>query len=467
MSLVLLGAAVLPVLVGDSGPTDRPHPGAAAAMAPPAPRVPPGGSTGSEAPHPRAPYNVSSFTASPPLFELGTTARSNTTLRVNLSGLVTTVVSYQYWGLPPGCTSSDQPTLPCAPSGAGRFMVEVAVTDLAGDNAMSNLSLSVEPPLSASPSASPPNPDLGQPVQFLPDLQDGIGPYTFSWSFGDGQSSTAASPSHAYASPGVYPARLWINDSGGGQFSAAISVVAGAGPAVQLVALDPRPPVGATLQLRTHVSGGRPPLTYSYTGLPPDCPSSNASTLQCVLVEAGSFLATVEVTDSAGVRGNGSTYLVVGFGFTLLAPAVVTQGQGFTIQALAAGAFGALSYGYSGLPAGCTGSNGSEVNCTPEVLGRSTVTVTMSDAFGDSVSHSIQIQTVGPGSAPLSTASELLLLEVAALIVAVAIGLLSWSRGARPVRPPRGQRPPRPWKGPRDPPPGALGAVEGRRPPPL
>lgn len=466
VSLILVGAAVLPLLAVGSVPTERSNPRALAEMAPRVPRFTPGGGTGSEAPGPHAPYNVSSFTATPPLFELGTAGRSNTTLRVNVSGVVTMVLTYQYWGLPPGCPSADRPTLPCAPDGAGRFEIGVAVTDLAGDNATSNLSLSVEPALSATPSTSPTNPDAGQPVQFLPVYHGGIGPYALSWEFGDGQSSTAASPSHAYASPGEYSARLWINDSGGGQFSGAIPVVAGAGPAVQLVALDPRPPVGATLQLSTHVSGGRSPLTYLYSGLPPDCASSNASTLQCVLVEAGSFLATVEVTDSAGAHANGSTYVVVGFGFTLLAPAVVTQGQGFTIQALSAGAFGALTFTYAGLPAGCAGSNSSEVNCTPEVLGSSDVTVTMSDAFGDSVSHSLQIHTVGPGSAPLSTASQLLLLEVAALLVAVAVGLMTWSRGARPGRPPTGRRPPRPWKGPREPPPGALGAVEARRPPP-
>ncbi|HEV2449393.1 MAG TPA: PKD domain-containing protein [Thermoplasmata archaeon] len=408
---------------------------------------------------------MSSFTASPARFELGTANRSNTTLQVNLSGFVTSVLMYQYWGLPPGCTSLDQPTLPCAPSGAGQFAVEVAVTDLAGDNQTANLSLSVAPRLTASPSASPPNPDAGQLVQFVPSVQGGIGPYGFGWEFGDGTGSTSVSPVHSYSSAAAYVAKLWVNDSGGGEYTGSLPVSAGSGPAVVLVALDPRPPVGATLQLRANVTGGRAPLSYSYSGLPPECSSANASALQCVLVEAGGFLATVEVTDSAGVRADASTHIVVGFGFTLLAPAVVTQGQGFTIQAIAAGSFGALTYAYAGLPVGCAASNGSEVNCTPEELGTSDVTVTLTDFFGDRVSHSIQIQTVGAGAAPLGTASELLLLEIAALIATAAIGLLSWSRGGRKGPPPKGRSPPPPWQGPREPPPGALGTVEVRRPP--
>jgi len=45
-------------------------------------------------------------------------------------------------------------------------------------------------------------------------------PYSYSWSFGDGNISTAQNPTHVYALPGIYMASVTVTDSNNISFSA-------------------------------------------------------------------------------------------------------------------------------------------------------------------------------------------------------------------------------------------------------
>ena len=55
-------------------------------------------------------------------------------------------------------------------------------------------------------------------------------PLTYSWNFGDGGTSTAANPSHTYASPGTYQARLTVSDGVNNSTSTPIAISAGDAP---------------------------------------------------------------------------------------------------------------------------------------------------------------------------------------------------------------------------------------------
>jgi PKD domain len=50
------------------------------------------------------------------------------------------------------------------------------------------------------------------------------GPLTFAWDFGDGQTSTAADPTHTYTSPGTYTATLRVTDEEGGSDTDTVQV---------------------------------------------------------------------------------------------------------------------------------------------------------------------------------------------------------------------------------------------------
>ena len=50
-------------------------------------------------------------------------------------------------------------------------------------------------------------------VSFAPYVNGGTRPYTFAWDFGDGMTSTDASPSHQFTTPGSYSVSLTVKDA--------------------------------------------------------------------------------------------------------------------------------------------------------------------------------------------------------------------------------------------------------------
>jgi len=68
-------------------------------------------------------------------------------------------------------------------------------------------------PPSANPTATPSAGVVPLSVQFAANATDAAkNPLTYLWNFGDGNSSTAVNPSHAYGTPGVYTAQLTVSD---------------------------------------------------------------------------------------------------------------------------------------------------------------------------------------------------------------------------------------------------------------
>jgi PKD repeat protein len=52
----------------------------------------------------------------------------------------------------------------------------------------------------------------GENAQFQPTVSGGFSPYTFTWDFGDGKTSTEETPSHVYNKAGIYTVKLSIKD---------------------------------------------------------------------------------------------------------------------------------------------------------------------------------------------------------------------------------------------------------------
>jgi hypothetical protein len=67
--------------------------------------------------------------------------------------------------------------------------------------------------LTADFSFNPSSPAVGQSVTFTPTVSGGTAPYSYSWDFGDGSSSTSASPSHVYSTAGTFTVKLNVTDA--------------------------------------------------------------------------------------------------------------------------------------------------------------------------------------------------------------------------------------------------------------
>ncbi|MCA1559608.1 MAG: PKD domain-containing protein [Acidobacteria bacterium] len=102
---------------------------------------------------------------------------------------------------------------------SGTYTVTLMVTDDAGRTATGTQTVTIA---SDSPRAdftfSPTTPGVGTPVNFNPAGSSAVAGRTITayfWTFGDGSSSSAASPAHPYAAPGSYNVTLTVTDSQG------------------------------------------------------------------------------------------------------------------------------------------------------------------------------------------------------------------------------------------------------------
>jgi hypothetical protein len=142
------------------------------------------------------------------------------------------------------------------------------------------------------------------------------------------------------------------------------------------------------IQLSAQVTGGTPPYTYTWSGLPPGCAPGNVSTSSCSPTQSGSYPVSVGVRDSAGSSSTSNivtltVYTPVSVSLTV-SPTSVNTNQSVTIAASTSGGTGVYSYSYSGLPAPCTSSNLSSIQCAPRSPGSYTVSVTVRDSAGNS-----------------------------------------------------------------------------------
>ncbi len=91
----------------------------------------------------------------------------------------------------------------------GSFTISLTVSNDAGETHTTTRSVSINTVPAANFSVTV----NGSTASFLDSSSGGIGGLTFSWDFGDGTTSTARSPTHAYSADGTYTVVLTVTDS--------------------------------------------------------------------------------------------------------------------------------------------------------------------------------------------------------------------------------------------------------------
>jgi DNA-binding beta-propeller fold protein YncE len=97
--------------------------------------------------------------------------------------------------------------------------------------------------------------------------------------------------------------------------------------------------VGHTTVLTTSVFLATPPLSYTYSTLPPGCGSANQAVLNCTPSAVGNYTITVDALDASGLSGSASTPLVVE-----AAPGAPTYAVTFNETGLGPGASWTLTF---------------------------------------------------------------------------------------------------------------------------
>jgi hypothetical protein len=232
------------------------------------------------------------------------------------SGGSGTYSTYVWSGLPTGCAGSSTSSDSCTPAYSGTYSVSAQVTDSNGGTARSGaLKFTVDSIVSVRIGASKNSSDVGQSDLVYTDASGGSGAYVYTWSGLPPGCAITATPSIA-CSPteaGTFAVSAHVSDSNGlAVETPCFSYVVYSDPAI--TAVDAAPSTvdsGATTMFTVVVSGGRPPLTYEYQGLPPGCSSSNTSSLSCTPSAAGTYTAEVTVQDLNGVRSMKNVTLAV------------------------------------------------------------------------------------------------------------------------------------------------------------
>ena len=254
--------------------------------------------------------SISAFTVTPSTIEVRSLTNVTATFEISAQSGVGTL-SYAYAGLPPGCASSNTTSLTCTPSEPGSYTVGVFANNSAGYGTSGFASLRVYGAVAAFPAASPNPGDAKVPMMFTASPSNGSGVYGYAWMFGDGGSSTAADPLHAYSTSGRYTVRLWVNDSLGGSASGSLIVTVDPQLIVSLGVSTSTLSLGNSVTISAESTGGATPYSYAYVGLPPGCVSVDRGSFGCIPSQTGSYLLTVNVTDGNGVVANSTVLLKV------------------------------------------------------------------------------------------------------------------------------------------------------------
>jgi PKD repeat protein len=267
--------------------------------------------------------SVSSDTGSwtfevPPVASLSTSnatgeTNSAATFRVGVQGGSGPYsVSLTYGDGERGYASGPGPTLTASHAYArsGTFTVNATLVDWMGATTSTSFVVHIgEGP--AVRVSGPAGGDVGLPLAFSGSvLANGSGALSLRWDFGDGNQSTGASVSHAYATVGTYAVTLRATDSDGAVATSALSVVIAPPPTIVFYGFPTPPAAGSIVNLAVQVSGGTGPFQYSWSlG---DGSRSAFPEPSHAYASAGTYSVTVWVNDSAGGSAHATSSVTVG-----------------------------------------------------------------------------------------------------------------------------------------------------------
>jgi PKD repeat protein len=160
--------------------------------------------------------------------------------------------------------------------------------------------------LQANADATPTSGSVPLAVSFTGSAYGGTSPYSYSWQFGDGSSSSAQNPTHTYTQAGQFSAVLSVTDNENNQdtFSINIQVTNTTPVSAGIIASPTSGKTPLEVSFTGTASGGVTP--YSYRWVFGDGGTSTAKNPSHTYSSPGSFTAVFTVTDSQSNQDSAS-----------------------------------------------------------------------------------------------------------------------------------------------------------------
>jgi PKD repeat protein len=183
---------------------------------------------------------------------------------------------------------------------AGTYTVNLTVTDAGNQTASAGaLTITVSPALTLNDSASASRGDSPLAVNFTSTPGGGLPPYTYTWTFGDGGSSTSQSPAHTYTTAGRFSADLTVADANGTTVHATSLTITVSGPlSAASSASSPAGDAPMAVTFTGTPTGGTAPYTFAWSF--GDGTSSTSQSPSHTYSGVGTYSATFTVTDATG-----------------------------------------------------------------------------------------------------------------------------------------------------------------------
>jgi len=217
---------------------------------------------------------------------------------------------YTYsWDFGDGSTSSDQNPSHTY-SAANDYSAILTVTDNNDNQDTATITINVSEqsePLQASASAAPSSGTAPLSVIFTGSASGGTSPYTYSWDFGDGSTSSEQSPSHTYSAANDYSAILTVTDNNDNQDTASLNISVSQQVVAMQATANASPTVGTipfSVNFTADITGGVSPYAYSWDF--GDGGSSSDQNPSHTYTSAGNITVILTVTDNLANEASGS-----------------------------------------------------------------------------------------------------------------------------------------------------------------
>jgi PKD repeat protein len=202
---------------------------------------------------------------------------------------------------------------------AGTYNVGAIITDSSGRTASDSMPITVDPPppLTAVEIISSGTVGVAPATfEFEADVIGGIGPYTYSWDFGDGsvEVDDDETVEHTFDVAGTYNVGLTVIDSTGRNVFDSILITVDPPPPLTAVEIISSGTVGvapATFEFEADVIGGIGPYTYSWDFGDGSVEVDDDETVEHTFDVAGTYNVDLTVIDSRGQSASDSILITV------------------------------------------------------------------------------------------------------------------------------------------------------------